>query len=102
MEMVRHKQPSSLARGMVLLALHCGAVIAGLFVGVFVVNCGILYWYGPYVVQQEPETIRELSDHCRPGMQALAESIGRVPKLVEIGWRKDRRFPILKPLGWTP
>jgi hypothetical protein len=25
---------------------------------------------------------------------------GRVPKLVEIGWKKNRRFPILKPWIW--
>ena len=26
--------------------------------------------------------------------------LGRVPKLVEIGWKKNRRFPILKPWIW--
>jgi ABC-type multidrug transport system permease subunit len=29
-----------------------------------------------------------------------ARVIGRVPKLVEIGWKEDRRFPILKPWIW--
>jgi hypothetical protein len=35
-------------------------------------------------------------------LKGLIRMEGRVPKLVEIEWRKNRRSPILKPMGWTP
>jgi hypothetical protein len=39
--------------------------------------------------EDKPEEIRKIPDWS-----------GRVPKLVEIGWKKNRRFPILKPWIW--